>query len=198
MYWLNIVLIVDWEHEHKKKKKSKSKLKFSIIWLTTWLCVYVNTRVHANKSHDLWFVENWLLIIIECKFHHLTWTKHAFGTLLAAFLRIDYFCESLFTVHGAHNWKKKRSLFLTETVHLAMVIFWIFAFSSAVSCKKISLLLPHQCPNFVIKILNFTSTTNCPNLCEVSCDASIWLFVWCVWVCNESHIGYLLGWTGFY
>ncbi|KAL4598316.1 hypothetical protein ACB092_11G052000 [Castanea dentata] len=25
--------------------------------------------------------------------------------------------------------------------------------------------LPHQCPNFVLKLLNFTSTTNCPNLC---------------------------------
>ena len=158
----------------KKKKKSKSKLKFSIIWLTIWLCVYIYTHVHANKSHDLWFVENWLLIIIKCKFHHLTWTKHAFGTLLAAFLCFNYFCESLFTIHGAHNWKKKCSLFLTETVHLATVIFWISAFSSAVSCKKISLLLPHQCPNFVLKILNFTSTTNCPNLCEVSDTQTLW------------------------
>ena len=25
------------------------------------------------------------------------------------------------------------------------------------------------------------------------CDALIWLIVWCVWVCDESHIGYLLG-----
>ena len=30
------------------------------------------------------------------------------------------------------------------------------------------------------------------------CDAPIWLIVWCVWVCDESHIGYLLGWTGLY
>ena len=29
------------------------------------------------------------------------------------------------------------------------------------------------------------------------CDAPIWLIVWCVWMCDESHIGYLLGWTGF-
>ena len=30
------------------------------------------------------------------------------------------------------------------------------------------------------------------------CDALIWLIMWCVWVCDESHIGYLLGWIGFY
>ena len=30
------------------------------------------------------------------------------------------------------------------------------------------------------------------------CNAPIWLIVWCVWVCDESHIGYLLGWTGLY
>ena len=24
------------------------------------------------------------------------------------------------------------------------------------------------------------------------CDTPIWLIVWCVWVCDESHIGYLL------
>ena len=29
------------------------------------------------------------------------------------------------------------------------------------------------------------------------CDISIWLIVWCVWVCNESHIGYLLDRLGF-
>ena len=26
----------------------------------------------------------------------------------------------------------------------------------------------------------------------------IWLIVWCVWVCDESHIGYLLGRSGLY
>ena len=26
-----------------------------------------------------------------------------------------------------------------------------------------------------------------------SCDTPIWLIVWCVWVCDESYIGYLLG-----
>ena len=46
--------------------------------------------------------------------------------------------------------------------------FWIWHSSSIVSCKKISLLLPHQYPKFVLKLFNFTSTTNCPNLCEVS------------------------------
>ena len=30
------------------------------------------------------------------------------------------------------------------------------------------------------------------------CDTSNWLIVWCVWVCDKSHIGYLLGWTGRY
>ena len=30
------------------------------------------------------------------------------------------------------------------------------------------------------------------------CDTPIWLIVWCVWVCDESHIEYLLGWTGLY
>ena len=30
------------------------------------------------------------------------------------------------------------------------------------------------------------------------CDTPIWLIVWCVWVCDESHIGYLLGWTRLY
>ena len=30
------------------------------------------------------------------------------------------------------------------------------------------------------------------------CDALIWLIMWCVWVCDESYIGYLLGWLGFY
>ena len=29
------------------------------------------------------------------------------------------------------------------------------------------------------------------------CDTPIWLIVWCVWVCDESHIGYLLGRLGF-
>ena len=31
-----------------------------------------------------------------------------------------------------------------------------------------------------------------------NCDALIWLIVWCVWVCDESHIGYLLGRSGLY
>ena len=30
------------------------------------------------------------------------------------------------------------------------------------------------------------------------CDAPIWLIIWCVWVCDESHIEYLLGWTRLY
>ena len=30
------------------------------------------------------------------------------------------------------------------------------------------------------------------------CDAPIWLIMWYVWVCDESHIGYLLDWTGLY
>ena len=29
-------------------------------------------------------------------------------------------------------------------------------------------------------------------------DTPIWLIVWCVWVCDESHIGYLLGRSGLY
>ena len=33
-------------------------------------------------------------------------------------------------------------------MRLATDSFWIWRFSSTVSCKKISLLLPHQCPNF--------------------------------------------------
>ena len=31
------------------------------------------------------------------------------------------------------------------------------------------------------------------DLSEGDCDAPIWLVVWCVWVCDESHIEYLLG-----
>ena len=31
------------------------------------------------------------------------------------------------------------------------------------------------------------------DLSEGDCDAPIWLIVWCVWVCDESHIEYLLG-----
>ena len=30
------------------------------------------------------------------------------------------------------------------------------------------------------------------NLSGGDCDTPIWLIVWCVWVCDESHIGYLL------
>ena len=30
------------------------------------------------------------------------------------------------------------------------------------------------------------------------CDTPIWLIVWCVWVCDESHIEYLLGKSGLY
>ena len=30
------------------------------------------------------------------------------------------------------------------------------------------------------------------------CDVPIWLIAWCVWVCDESHIGYLLGRSGLY
>ena len=33
---------------------------------------------------------------------------------------------------------------------------------------------------------------------EPFCDTPIWLIVWCVWVCDESHIGYLLGRSGLY
>ena len=29
-------------------------------------------------------------------------------------------------------------------------------------------------------------------------DAPIWLIMWCVWVCDKSHIGYLLGRSEFY
>ena len=91
----------------------------------------------------------------------------------AVFQRFDYFCGPLFTIHETHSWKKKHSLFLTKTVRLASVIFWISAFFSAVSCK-ISLLLPHQCPYFILKLLNFTSTTNYPNLCKVSDTQTLW------------------------
>ena len=63
----------------------------------------------------------------------------------ATFQRFDYFCGSLFTIHGAHSRKKKCNLFLTKIVLLATVIFWISAFSLAVSCK-VFLLLPHQRP----------------------------------------------------
>ena len=31
------------------------------------------------------------------------------------------------------------------------------------------------------------------DLSEGDYDAPIWLIVWCMWVCDESHIGYLLG-----
>ena len=30
------------------------------------------------------------------------------------------------------------------------------------------------------------------------CNTPIWLIVWCMWVCNKSHIGYLLGRSGLY
>ena len=30
------------------------------------------------------------------------------------------------------------------------------------------------------------------------CNIQIWLIVWCMWVCNKSHIGYLLGRSGLY
>ena len=36
------------------------------------------------------------------------------------------------------------------------------------------------------------------DLSEGDCDAPIWLIVWCVWVCDEFHIGYLLGRSGLY
>ena len=36
------------------------------------------------------------------------------------------------------------------------------------------------------------------DLSEGDCDAPIWLIVWCVWVCDECHIEYLLGWTRLY
>ena len=88
-------------------------------------------------------------------------------------LCFDYFCRSLFTIHGAHSWKKKCNLFMIKMVRLAMVVFWISAFSSVVSCK-ISLLLPHQCPNFILKLLNFTSTTNYPNLYEAFDTHTLW------------------------
>ena len=29
-------------------------------------------------------------------------------------------------------------------------------------------------------------------------DTPIWLIVWCVWMCHESHIGYVLGRSGLY
>ena len=31
------------------------------------------------------------------------------------------------------------------------------------------------------------------DLSEGDCGAPIWLIMWCVWVCDEFHIGYLLG-----
>ena len=34
------------------------------------------------------------------------------------------------------------------------------------------------------------------DLSEGDCDVPIWLIVWCVWMCDEFHIGYLLSWTG--
>ena len=36
------------------------------------------------------------------------------------------------------------------------------------------------------------------DLSGVDCDAPIWLIVWCVWVSNKFHIGYLLGRSEFY
>ena len=82
------------------------------------------------------------------------------------FLWVPFHCS------WGYSWKKKCSLFLTKIVRLATVVFWISTFSSTVSCK-ISL-LPHQYPNFVFKLLNFTSTTNCPNLCEASNTQTLW------------------------
>ena len=36
------------------------------------------------------------------------------------------------------------------------------------------------------------------DLSKEDCDATNLLIVWCVWVCDESHIGYLQGSFGFY
>ena len=38
----------------------------------------------------------------------------------------------------------------------------------------------------------------CWNFMLTKCDVPIWLIAWCVWVCDKSHIGYLLGRSGFY
>ena len=42
------------------------------------------------------------------------------------------------------------------------------------SSSSVPQLHPHQCPNFILKLLNFTSTTNCPNLCEASDTQTLW------------------------
>ena len=47
------------------------------------------------------------------------------------------------------------------------------------------------------KLIMF-SLCDCDGDCGGDCDAPIWLIVWCVWVCDQSHIGYLLGRSGFY
>ena len=36
------------------------------------------------------------------------------------------------------------------------------------------------------------------NLSQGDCDAPIWLIVCCVWMCDDSHIRYLLGRSEFY
>ena len=101
------------------------------------------------------------------------WIKREFGMLKNSCVFMFWkICGALFTIHGAHSWKQETQIIFEETMRLATYSFWIWCFSSTISCKKISLLLPHQCPQllphqypkFVLKLLNFTFITNCPNL----------------------------------
>lgn len=68
--WLEIIRVIAMISMIPYKKKIKI-FHDMINHMVVCVCIYTHTP--ANKSHDLWFVENWLLIIIKCKFHHLTW-----------------------------------------------------------------------------------------------------------------------------
>ena len=37
------------------------------------------------------------------------------------------------------------------------------------------------------------SNEDASDLSRGNCDAPIWLIMWYVWVCDESHIGHILG-----
>ena len=92
--------------------------------------------------------------------HQLSFSVLVNDLMLTTFLGPTLFFFHL-SVHLA-CWKFDAFwLFLTKTMHLATVIFWMFAFSSAVSCK-ISLLLHYQCPNLLIDAL--TSSSSMPQL----------------------------------
>ena len=80
-------------------------------------------------------------------------------------------------------------ILLRYSTNVASAFPWVVTYSiragPIISCRLKDIITPQSEPNEDVR-----------DLSGGDCDTPMWLIVWSMWVCDESHIGYLLGRSG--